>query len=138
MNEKLPVTVILRYENGEFRPDSLADKLRQDGFLQDVKEGDKISLMYEQVGDDGSHAQMNYFHKLCRVISEDTAQPMEDITTSQGVIRGVKSEVKIKAGLWITKTQLKSSADFSKADFQAAIQGAIQLGEDLGLNLYNL
>lgn len=137
MADQLPIIITMKKEGKELIPNGLMDRLKMEHYVAVLEDGEKVSLMLEQVGDDGTNAQLNYFHKLCRVISEDTGHPLEDITVAEGVIRGVKSEAKIKAGLWLNKTTLKSCADFSKADFTAAIQGAMHLGEDLGLNLNN-
>ena len=139
MSEPLPVICRLQKKNGIWVPADLQSNLRHDQFLQGLEENDIATVMFEKEGDDGSHAQLNYFHKLCRIISEDTGQGLEDYILSDGRrVHGVKSEAKIKAGLWRTKTELRSCSSFSKADYTSAIAGAVSLAEDLGINIHSL
>lgn len=102
-------------------------------FVNDVEEGKKVEVIFQVYDSKASAAQIAKVHANIREIATDTGHTFDEI----------KTIVKKKSGLYITKeekgelvTLFKSFAECSRDELSLAIQASIEIGENLGINLY--
>jgi hypothetical protein len=129
----IPVTIDFKIEDGKLIPINPINEIKHKSFLNTLKDGDKIHLTYEPIGDDGSYAQLAKVHKCIRTLASDTGDTFDHM----------KQQIKKRSGLCIsinhenTKVDYyKSFGDCSKEELSGAIQSALELGDFLGINLH--
>ena len=108
-------------KNGKLVFDSLKDKLSYDIFLEKIKEGERIEMYIDLVGQDHSKAQLAKVHACIRELAKESGYTFDDM----------KKLIKEKSGL-----QDKSFANCTKDEIMLAIQSCIEIGkENFNLNL---
>jgi len=123
---QLPITVTFVKKDGELiSSGGKLDKIKSDIFLQNMREGQLVSVTYEVNGELGTYAQLAKLHACIRELAKDTGTTFEDM----------KSEIKRRSGLVNADKTLKSFADCSIDDLSGAIVTCMDIGEMLGINL---
>jgi hypothetical protein len=123
--KQLPMTVLLKMEDGKLVPKRDIDKYTLQNYLKNVEEGATIQVTYEELGTDGTYAQISKLQACTRELANHLGYSHEEI----------KDMVKLKAGLSNEDGELKSFADCSKEELSLAIQTALQLGEQVDFPL---
>jgi hypothetical protein len=102
-------------------------------FVDKVEEGKKVEVIFQVYDTKASATQIAKVHANIREIATDTGHTFDEI----------KTIVKKQSGLYITKqekgelvTLFKSFAECSRDELSLAIQASIEIGENLGINLY--
>jgi hypothetical protein len=123
--KQLPMTVLLKMENGKLVPKRDIDKYTLQNYLKNVEEGATIQVTYEEQSTDGTYAQISKLQACTRELANYLGYSHEE----------VKDMVKLRAGLSNENGELKSFADCSKEELSLAIQTALQLGEQVDFPL---
>ena len=123
--KQLPMTVLLKMENGILVPKRDIDKYTLQSYLKNVEEGATIQVTYEEQSTDGTYAQISKLQACTRELSKFLGYTHEE----------VKDIVKHKANLYSPEGDFKSFADCSKEELSLAIQVALELGEQVDFPL---
>lgn len=123
--KQLPMTVLLKMENGILVPKRDLDKYTLQNYLKNVEEGATIQVTYEEQSTDGTYAQISKLQACTRELSKHLGYTHEE----------VKDIVKHKANLYSSEGDFKSFADCSKEELSLAIQAALDLGEQVDFPL---
>jgi hypothetical protein len=111
MNQ-LPITIRYKKKDGKLIPISPADIIRENQFIDSLKEEELVEISYEKYTDSGTRLQQNKVHKMIRILGEDTGTEFNDM----------KEQVKRAVGLVLPDGKLKSFADCSKEELGWAIR----------------
>jgi hypothetical protein len=123
--KQLPMTILLKMENGTLVPKRDIDKYSLRNYVANVEEGAIIQVTYEELSTDGTYAQISKLQACTRELSKFLGYTHEE----------VKDIVKHKANLYSPEGDLKSFADCSKEELSLAIQAALELGEQVDFPL---
>jgi len=123
--KQLPMTVLLKMEDGKLVPKRDIDKYTLQNYLKNVEEGTTIQVTYEELSTDGTYAQISKLQACTRELANHLGYSHEE----------VKDIVKAKAGLYNSDGDVKSFAECSKEELSLAIQAALQLGEQVDFPL---
>lgn len=99
-------------------------------FVNNVEEGEVVSIFMEVNTGDKSIDQLAKVHKIIRVLAAHIGETFQE----------TKIMVKDQAGLCVRMQgkdliDLKSFADASMADLNLAIRACIEIGDNVGINL---
>lgn len=115
----------------QYNSEALLDLFNR--FVDKVEEGKKVEVIFQVYDTKASATQIAKVHANIREIATDTGHTFDEI----------KTIVKKQCGLYITKeekgelvTLFKSFAECSRDELSLAIQASIEIGENLGINLY--
>jgi hypothetical protein len=123
--KQLPMTILLKMENGALVPKRDVDKYTLRNYVMNVEEGATIQVTYEEQSTDGTYAQISKLQACTRELSKFLGYTHEE----------VKDIVKHKANLYSPEGDFKSFADCSKEELSLAIQAALELGEQVDFPL---
>jgi hypothetical protein len=123
--KQLPMTILLKMENGTLVPKRDVDKYALRNYVLNVEEGAVIQVTYEELSTDGTYAQISKLQACTRELSKFLGYTHEE----------VKDIVKHKANLYTPEGELKSFAQCSKEELSLAIQSALDLGEQVDFPL---
>ena len=123
--KQLPMTILLKMENGALVPKRDVDKYALRNYVMNVEEGATIQVTYEEQSTDGTYAQISKLQACTRELSKFLGYTHEE----------VKDIVKHKANLYSPEGDFKSFADCSKEELSLAIQAALELGEQVDFPL---
>ena len=123
--KQLPVTVLLKMEDGKLVPKRDMDKFKLENYLKGLEEGQTIQVTYEEYASDGTYAQISKLQACTREIAKYLGYTHDE----------VKDMVKLKAGLFDAEANLKSFGDCSKEELSLAIQAVFDLGEQVDFPL---
>jgi hypothetical protein len=123
--KQLPMTILLKMENGALVPKRDVDKYALRNYVLNVEEGATIQVTYEEQSTDGTYAQISKLQACTRELSKFLGYTHEE----------VKDIVKHKANLYSPEGDFKSFADCSKEELSLAIQAALELGEQVDFPL---
>jgi hypothetical protein len=123
--KQLPLTVLLKMEDGKLVPKRDIDKYKLQNYLKNVEEGATIQVTYEEQSTDGTYAQISKLQACTRELANHLGYSHEEL----------KDMVKLKTGLYDENGDLKSFAECSKEELSLAIQTALQLGEQVDFPL---
>ncbi len=119
----LPLTFVLKKEDGILKISGLSDKLFME-YVKSIPEGTLVEVTYEVKVDDGSYSQLSKLHKCIREVSNFTGITFNDL----------KRDIKSRAGLE-TPSGMKSFADCSKEELNNCIQIILEIGDFVGCPL---
>jgi hypothetical protein len=126
-------TAVLVKKNGKLEYNKKGIQQLFERFVNTVKDGEKVDVIFEVQFDTATAAQLAKIHANIRELANETGHTFEEI----------KLIVKEKSGLCINKkiegeeiTLCKSFGDCSREELNLAIQASIEIGENLGINLY--
>jgi len=125
MPDQLPLTLKWVKENNELRLVKSLSKVNLKQFIENLEEGQEVTVTYEVLNPTGSYAQLAKIHKCIRELAGFTGDTFEDM----------KIQIKIRSGL-CTSGECKSFADCSTDELSLAIQAAIEIGDIVGFNLH--
>jgi len=132
MSQQIFNSVLVK-KNGklQYSTESMLDLFNK--FVDAVEEGKKVEVIFQVYDTKASATQIAKVHANIREIATDTGHTFDEI----------KTIVKKQSGLYITKeekgelvTLFKSFAECSRDELSLAIQASIEIGENLGINLY--
>jgi hypothetical protein len=123
--KQLPMTVLLKMEDGKLVPKRDIDKYTLQNYLKNVEEGVTIQVTYEEQSTDGTYAQISKLQACTRELANYLGYSHEE----------VKDMIKLKARLQNDDGDLKSFADCSKEELSLAIQTALELGDQVDFPL---
>ena len=123
--KQMPMTILLKMENGTLVPKRDIDKYSLRNYVANVEEGATIQVTYEEQSTDGTYAQISKLQACTRELSKFLGYTHEE----------VKDIVKHKANLYSPEGDFKSFADCSKEELSLAIQAALELGEQVDFPL---
>ena len=123
--KQLPMTILLKMENGALVPKRDVDKYALRNYVMNVEEGATIQVTYEEQSTDGTYAKISKLQACTRELSKFLGYTHEE----------VKDIVKHKANLYSPEGDFKSFADCSKEELSLAIQAALELGEQVDFPL---
>jgi DNA-directed RNA polymerase alpha subunit len=122
---QLPCTVLYQKQGDKLVPVADIDIIRENTFINSLKEGEKVEITYETIVDNGSYSQLSKLHASIRQLALDTGNDFDTL----------KLEVKRRAGLYVGD-EFKSFAKCSKEELSEAIRCTIQIGDLCGCNLH--
>jgi hypothetical protein len=123
--KQLPMTVLLKMENGILVPKRDIDKYTLQNYLKNVEEGATIQVTYEEQSTEGTYAQISKLQACTRELANHLGYSHEE----------VKDMVKVRAGLYNNEGDIKSFAECTKEELSLAIQVALELGEQVDFPL---
>ena len=123
--KQLPMTILLKVENGTFVPKRDIDKYALRNYLMNAEEGATIQVTYEELSTDGTYAQISKLQACTRELSKHLGYTHEE----------VKDMVKVRAGLYNSDGDIKSFAHCTKEELTLAIQAVLDLGEQVDFPL---
>ncbi len=123
--KQLPITVLLKMENGILVPKRDMDKYTLQNYLNNVEEGAVIQVTYEEQSINGTYAQISKLQACTRELANHLGYSHEE----------VKDMVKVRAGLYNSDGDMKSFAECTKEELSLAIQFALDLGDQVDFPL---
>ena len=126
-------TAVLVKKDGKLQHEKKSGLELYNSYLESVDEGAKVEVIFQVQESNATALQISKVHANIRELAGDTGHTFEEI----------KNVVKEKCGLYTVKeekgekiTLFKSFADCSRQEINLAIQASIEIGENLGINLY--
>lgn len=104
------------------------DDTQQKEFVKNLEEGVEVILYMEVLENNHSLSQLSKVHKCIRVLAAHTGNTFTEM----------KDEVKRRCGMLIESEGVKVEVSFgkiSKEDLNLAVQAAIEIGDEVGVNL---
>ena len=123
--KQLPLTILLKMENGILVPKGVVDKYTLQNYLKNVDEGALIQVTYEEQSTDGTYAQISKLQACTRELANHLGYSHME----------VKDMVKVRAGLYNNEGDIKSFGECTKEELSLAIQFALDLAEQVDFPL---
>lgn len=124
--KQLPISIIFHMKDGELVPKTEMGKHSLETYLKNIEEGTVIQITYEEQSENGTYAQISKVQACTRELANYLGYTHIEM----------KEMVKVKAGLYNDKGEIKSFSACTKEELSLAIQTVLNLGETVGFSMH--